>query len=868
MAVQKQTNGFLSGLAGVSSFQNQALQRQQAQQNLDLNQQKIDQNTSAQYIAELAVSGVATINSEKGTLTIAPDGLEKLNSLPAGLRESLLNENVAVNNFLDENGVVKKGKIKTFQPMKGNLLPTILKKELAEDPNNPELKAEAEKYRSGEYVVYAAPIETKPGVFSYLTSKRSAEDSEDNELIVLSGSQYAGLIQNRLNKLYATKNPTESTRAAIVAREGLGQPQGVGASNTNYLGEGYGEDGALEGSDNPLDALLNKALEDTNLTGEAQTTTLGLLLGQWEKELNPAIKDSLNKNNKDVATEVKGSTPRQALNSGEVQEDDLVGTRQLAKEGVGDREGPEGFAYATTEELALLDKNSSKAYLTQKDLHQKRVLDLAKAKRDGTLDEVNEKYKAANLQIDAGRKGGAAFESKPRQNLEEQIQVLETSLENRVTEGYAKTGNKELARENKLKEQLSDVELQLENTALTEEDKTQLNSQKEQLQKQLNTDPATGQPRIEGSPIAQVDSIVEGQTDADALVPDLGLIKNKEQALELINSGKLEGLLTSQTIETSRRVLTDLGIQSGEDLKTAVQERKIKDPFSHAIVMASALAGPGDRANLEKFTNQIFDYITTGDATGAIDTMVKTRTSVENSKTSRMAANTSRAQLKFSISQAGAGKKRLDDGRTAFIKGAQESITARLQPVDKKRGKTRPANLAPSYIFSARSKGYIEDYASYGRNSGIFDSAEKRFKTVYPDLEYTNTMFFLEAADKQIVNLYKQELSLEAFQQLKESSFWKDAKDWAGDWVSSSLSANSTQDFTDRMAWRKSDSGLLELTGAKRTASGKYIYEADESIDYQDLMNVLSPDTINSLIMVLPTLGPQGNVINPAVGSS
>ena len=103
---------------------------------------------------------------------------------------------------------------------------------------------------------------------------------------------------------------------------------------------------------------------------------------------------------------------------------------------------------------------------------------------------------------------------------------------------------------------------------------------------------------------------------------------------------------------------------------------------------------------------------------------------------------------------------------------------------------------------------------------------------------------------------------------LKESSFWKDARDWAGDWVSSSLSANSTQDFTDRMAWRKSDSGLLELTGAKRTASGKYIYEADESIDYQDLMNVLSPDTINSLIMVLPTLGPQGNVINPAVGSS
>lgn len=268
-------DSFSSAVQNFARFGQQRLANQEQQQQIELNQMKLDSNRADKAINELSGTGLVTYNADTNSYDVAPDWYNKLQQVPSSERQSLL---AGVQSYLgayEDNGKIEIGEISNVAPVKGKL-PTSLKNASEEekqawlsDPKN---------------VAYSVPIKRKDGRFSFLTRNRSS-DPEDDEAIILSGAEVASWIGARANKLNRLKNPEQFRRAQI-----LNQNQdSLAVTGTGQAGVTF--DNLADELTNDLDRIeTNPEIAGTG----AQTDSLGALLGSWQNSINETLKTQYN----------------------------------------------------------------------------------------------------------------------------------------------------------------------------------------------------------------------------------------------------------------------------------------------------------------------------------------------------------------------------------------------------------------------------------------------------------------------------------------------------------------------------------------------------------------------------------------------
>lgn len=150
--------------------------------------------------------------------------------------------------------------------------------------------------------------------------------------------------------------------------------------------------------------------------------------------------------------------------------------------------------------------------------------------------------------------------------------------------------------------------------------------------------------------------------------PDLSNITTKEGALELLESGKMDNLLTPELIAEAQKKLTDEGVTDAKSFKEAVKEDRIKNPYAYAAIMASYMykgAGEGDAS---KIRNEILNLLDTGDPSQTKKGLVAQQESMASTAaTSLKAAQTRFTQIEDRVIQ------ELDDAILALTSGEEDA---------------------------------------------------------------------------------------------------------------------------------------------------------------------------------------------------
>tara|TARA_B100001939_G_scaffold80333_2_gene68114 strand:- start:458 stop:2530 length:2073 start_codon:yes stop_codon:yes gene_type:complete len=288
-------DAFSSAVQNFARFGQQRLANQEQQQQIELNQMKLDSNRADKAINELTGTGLVSFNADTNSYDVAPDWFDKLQQVPESERQSLL---AGVQSYLgayEDNGKIEVGEISNVAPVKGKL-PTSLK-----DASEEEKQAWLSDPKN---IAYSVPIKRKDGRFSFLTRDRSSAP-EDDEAIILSGAEVASWIGARANKLNRLKNPEEFRRAQILTqnRDSLAVT-GTGQSGTTY-------DSLMDELTNDLDRIeTNPEIAGTG----AQTDSLGALLGSWQSTIDETLKTQYNQQNIATATADKQAQLEDAEN--------------------------------------------------------------------------------------------------------------------------------------------------------------------------------------------------------------------------------------------------------------------------------------------------------------------------------------------------------------------------------------------------------------------------------------------------------------------------------------------------------------------------------------------------------------------------
>ena len=726
--------GVNQGLAGFAQFGQQQLKNKGQRilnegAQMDLNTKQANQN-----LALMETFGVVKLNENTARYELTDNFYEAYQKIPEGERGAIFNGDSLFGAYTDKDGKKKMGELGSAITVEKKV-PTSMKDENG-DPTE-----EGKQFLASGQKGIIIPTKREDGMFSFLTRNRSADESDD-EGIVLSPAEFGGLMEFRANKLNVLSDANRARAGNLVSQQAENlQGQGMGSSDTTV--------------DDQLDMIYNQADSDENIAGTgSQTDVLGGLLEQWKNKIGEERQSILN-------AQTQNAAPRQ----GQI--------------GIEFKKEKEEFFKKVN--LDKINRNTELTLLSNTG-DFKKLLPNIQTVIDGTFDPTKggQPTKTALFNFWKTKEGN---EGKPRISKDWQTVQNDPKQMADLAAEYLPA----------VKQQLSDAGYDL---------------------KYLE-DFVSGDAKGVTAPVVEFPEY-----------PDLSNITSKEEALELLDSGKMNNLLTPELIAEAQKKLTDEGVTDAKSFKEAVKEDRIKNPYAYATIMAMYMAPAGNASPADTAVqrNEIFNLLATDDPSQTKKGLVKQQESIANT----------RATIAKNLAAAG---KSVRDELIVAETDLRTKLDTAISSIEDKSG---DSNVAGDYKVAITSVlGMIDLY----ENIGMEDGAAA-----------------LRARDPRAFTKMKEVISSAADTEVT-ASFWNDnvlASDFWGDLFTRSRDKKTlfTLNF-DNLAVIRDSQGRAEKIVAIQT-DGTYRIEADQSAAAFSLQETLSPEVYNILLRILPDVSDSG----------
>ena len=273
--------GVNQGLAGFAQFGQQQLKNKgqrilNENAQMDLNVKQANQN-----LALMETFGVVKVNPTTARYELTDNFYEAYQKIPEGERGAIFNGDSLFGAYTDKDGKKKMGELGSAITVEKKV-PTSMKDENG-DPTE-----EGKQFLASGQKGIIIPTKREDGMFSFLTRNRSADESDD-EGIVLSPAEFGGLMEFRANKLNVLSDANRARAGNLVSQQAENlQGQGMGSSDITV--------------DDQLDMIYNQADSDENIAGTgSQTDVLGGLLEQWKNKIGEERQSILNAQTQNAA---------------------------------------------------------------------------------------------------------------------------------------------------------------------------------------------------------------------------------------------------------------------------------------------------------------------------------------------------------------------------------------------------------------------------------------------------------------------------------------------------------------------------------------------------------------------------------------
>ena len=301
--------------------------------------------------------------------------------------------------------------------------------------------------------------------------------------------------------------------------------------------------------------------------------------------------------------------------------------------------------------------------------------------------------------------------------------------------------------------------------------------------------------------------------------------------MELLDSGKMDNLLTPELIAEAQKKLTDEGVTDAKSFKEAVKEDRIKNPYAYATIMAMYMA-PAGKASPSDTTvqrNEIFNLLATDDPSQTKKGLVVRQESIANT----------RATIAKNLSEAGkARREEIKKERTELRK----NLDTALLSISNTGKKAKDGNVAGDYKVAITSLlGVIDMYEDIGTMTNTpIDGARA-----------------LQAVDKPTFTKAKELISSAADTEVKDTN-WPFSSDFWGDLFTRSGDKDSLfkLNFDNLAVIRDSKTRAKKIVAIQ--TDGTYRIEADQSTSAFNLQETLSPEVYNILLRILPDVSNSG----------
>ena len=731
--------GVNQGLAGFAQFGQQQLKNKGQRilnegAQMDLNTKQANQN-----LALMETFGVVKLNEDTARYELTDNFYEAYQKIPEGERGAIFNGDSLFGAYTDKDGKKKMGELGSAITVEKKV-PTSMKDENG-DPTE-----EGKQFLASGQKGIIIPTKREDGMFSFLTRNRSADESDD-EGIVLSPAEFGGLMEFRANKLNVLSDANRARAGNLVSQQAENlQGQGMGSSDITV--------------DDQLDMIYNQADSDENIAGTgSQTDVLGGLLEQWKNKIGEERQSILN-------AQTQNAAPRQGQIGIEFK-----------------KEKEEFFKKVNLDKI----NRNTELTLLRNTGDFKKLLPNIQTVIDGDFDPTKggQPTKTALFNFWATKEGN---EGKPRMGKDWQTVQNDPKQMADLAAEYLPA----------VKQQLSDAGYDL---------------------KYLE-DFVSGDAKGVTAPTVEFPEY-----------PDLSNITSKEEALELLDSGKMDNLLTPELIAEAQKKLTDEGVTDAKSFKEAVKEDRIKNPYAYATIMAMYMA-PAGKASPSDTTvqrNEIFNLLATDDPSQTKKGLVARQESIANT----------RATIAKNLSEAGkARREEIKAERTELRK----NLDTALLSISNTGKKAKDGNVAGDYKVAITSLlGVIDMYEDIGTMTNTpIDGARA-----------------LQAVDKPTFTKAKELISSAADTEVKDTN-WPFSSDFWGDLFTRSGDKDSLfkLNFDNLAVIRDSKTRAKKIVAIQ--TDGTYRIEADQSTSAFNLQETLSPEVYNILLRILPDVSNSG----------
>lgn len=731
--------GVNQGLAGFAQFGQQQLKNKgqrilNENAQMDLNVKQANQN-----LALMETFGVVKVNPTTARYELTDNFYEAYQKIPEGERGAIFNGDSLFGAYTDKDGKKKMGELGSAITVEKKV-PTSMKDENG-DPTE-----EGKQFLASGQKGIIIPTKREDGMFSFLTRNRSADESDD-EGIVLSPAEFGGLMEFRANKLNVLSDANRARAGNLVSQQAENlQGQGMGSSDITV--------------DDQLDMIYNQADSDENIAGTgSQTDVLGGLLEQWKNKIGEERQSILN-------AQTQNAAPRQGQIGIEFK-----------------KEKEEFFKKVNLDKI----NRNTELTLLRNTGDFKKLLPNIQTVIDGDFDPTKggQPTKTALFNFWATKEGN---EGKPRMGKDWQTVQNDPKQMADLAAEYLPA----------VKQQLSDAGYDL---------------------KYLE-DFVSGDAKGVTAPTVEFPEY-----------PDLSNITSKEEALELLDSGKMDNLLTPELIAEAQKKLTDEGVTDAKSFKEAVKEDRIKNPYAYATIMAMYMA-PAGKASPSDTTvqrNEIFNLLATDDPSQTKKGLVVRQESIANT----------RATIAKNLSEAGkARREEIKKERTELRK----NLDTALLSISNTGKKAKDGNVAGDYKVAITSLlGVIDMYEDIGTMTNTpIDGARA-----------------LQAVDKPTFTKAKELISSAADTEVKDTN-WPFSSDFWGDLFTRSGDKDSLfkLNFDNLAVIRDSKTRAKKIVAIQ--TDGTYRIEADQSTSAFNLQETLSPEVYNILLRILPDVSNSG----------
>ena len=731
--------GVNQGLAGFAQFGQQQLKNKGQRilnegAQMDLNTKQANQN-----LALMETFGVVKLNEDTARYELTDNFYEAYQKIPEGERGAIFNGDSLFGAYTDKDGKKKMGELGSAITVEKKV-PTSMKDENG-DPTE-----EGKQFLASGQKGIIIPTKREDGMFSFLTRNRSADESDD-EGIVLSPAEFGGLMEFRANKLNVLSDANRARAGNLVSQQAENlQGQGMGSSDITV--------------DDQLDMIYNQADSDENIAGTgSQTDVLGGLLEQWKNKIGEERQSILN-------AQTQNAAPRQGQIGIEFK-----------------KEKEEFFKKVNLDKI----NRNTELTLLRNTGDFKKLLPNIQTVIDGDFDPTKggQPTKTALFNFWATKEGN---EGKPRMGKDWQTVQNDPKQMADLAAEYLPA----------VKQQLSDAGYDL---------------------KYLE-DFVSGDAKGVTAPTVEFPEY-----------PDLSNITSKEEALELLDSGKMDNLLTPELIAEAQKKLTDEGVTDAKSFKEAVKEDRIKNPYAYATIMAMYMA-PAGKASPSDTTvqrNEIFNLLATDDPSQTKKGLVARQESIANT----------RATIAKNLSEAGkARREEIKKERTELRK----NLDTALLSISNTGKKAKDGNVAGDYKVAITSLlGVIDMYEDIGTMTNTpIDGARA-----------------LQAVDKPTFTKAKELISSAADTEVKDTN-WPFSSDFWGDLFTRSGDKDSLfkLNFDNLAVIRDSKTRAKKIVAIQ--TDGTYRIEADQSTSAFNLQETLSPEVYNILLRILPDVSNSG----------